>query len=172
MKRRISRCRFWLVAVFVNGGWDFIVPREGWRAWVADEGFDAVFASGVWTVPAAGVPGASLSVLEFDHAIAPGPQHDTTGTIPAGALVMGVTARVTAAISGPTGWSLGVQGAEGRYGRGLPVALNGTAPGGCASPLGYAAATPLVLTAEGGDFVGGTVRIAIHHLSLPIPAPA
>ncbi|SET83724.1 DUF2793 domain-containing protein [Oceanicella actignis] len=157
------------IAVFVNGGWDFVTPRTGWRAFVADEGLDAVFAWGVWSVPAAAAGGAQMSVLQFDHAIAPGGAQDTAGLIPAGAIVMGVTARVIGAIGGVTGWSLGVAGAPTRYGAGLPTALNAAAAAGCGGPLAYPQATPLRLTPEGGDFAGGQLRIAIHHLTLTVP---
>jgi hypothetical protein len=36
------------VALFADGAWSFFVPREGWRAWVADEAIFAVRRSGAW----------------------------------------------------------------------------------------------------------------------------
>jgi len=35
------------IAVFLNGGWDFAAPSEGWRAWVEDESVDVFHFSGV-----------------------------------------------------------------------------------------------------------------------------
>lgn len=161
------------MAAYVNGGWEFLSPRTGWRAWIEDEGAEAIFANGVWSVPAApGASGGGLTVLEFDHAVAPGGAQATAGAIPAGALVHGVTARVTSALGGVAGWSLGVADAPGRYGRGLPTGLNAVAPGPLGAPLAYPEATPLLLTPEGGSFAGGTVRIAVHYLTLPAPEAA
>ena len=36
------------LAIATDGGWRFVVPREGLRAWVASEGIDALFRSGGW----------------------------------------------------------------------------------------------------------------------------
>lgn len=161
------------IAAFLNGGWRFFQPRSGWRAFVEDEGSDAVFAAGVWTTQAgggSGGAGGALSVLEFDHALAPGGAQDTMGTIPAGAQVFGVTARVLETVTGAAGWSLGVGAAHQRYGSGLPTAAGAAVTGAVGAPLAYRTALPLRLTPEGGGFAEGRLRLAIHYLSLAAPA--
>lgn len=158
------------IAAWLNGGWRFFAPRPGWRAFVEDEGGDAVFASGVWQAAATGGGGgATLSELEFEHVIAPGSSDATAATIPAGAMVFAVTARVLEEIVGPTSWSLGVAGAPTRYGAGLSTGAGAVAEGASGAPLAYGAATPLRLGAEGADFVSGRVLIRVSHLAFPAP---
>lgn len=85
-------------------------------------------------------------------------------------MVWGVTGRVTEAIGGTlTGWSLGTGGSPARYGSGLGTALNSWAAGLTGQPLAYYAATDLVLTAEGGEFAGGKVALAVHLVEILPP---
>ena len=36
------------LAMFSIGGWRFVAPREGLRAWVSSQGVDALYRSGAW----------------------------------------------------------------------------------------------------------------------------
>lgn len=161
------------VAAFLNGGWEFLPPRAGWRAFIEDEARDAVFAAGVWSVPSGGGGGGSgggeVSLLEFDHALSGGGAQDTSGLIPAGSLVLGVTARVLGEISGVAGWSLGVPGAPMRYGTGYGTAAGLGLRCVTVAPLAYVADLPFRITPEGGDFTGGSLRLRIHRLALDPP---
>ncbi|HMR59622.1 MAG TPA: DUF2793 domain-containing protein, partial [Amaricoccus sp.] len=95
----------------------------------------------------------------------------TAVAIPAGAQVIGVTGRIVAGLSGAglTGWRIGVEGADNRYGSGLGVAQNSYLLGLSGAPVTYYAATPILLTAEGGAFAGGTIRLALHVVELEPP---
>lgn len=159
------------IAVYING-WDFIDPLPGWRAWVEDESIEVVFDSGVWTALIYTPPaiGGAVVVLSFTHAPT-GSVSDSPGMIPANALVFAVTARVKTALSGVTGWSLGVAGAPTRFGSGHGVAVNSVVRGPTTSPLAHPVATPLRLTAEGGSFSGGTVEFNIHYMTFAPPDP-
>jgi hypothetical protein len=110
-----------------------------------------------------------LRQVEIDHVITAGPTSETSAIIPDKAVVLGVTARVVADITGATSWSLGVTGSPDRYGSGFGVGANSYAHGVTGSPLTYFGATSLLLTSAGGDFTGGTVRIAVHFLELSPP---
>lgn len=162
-----------MVAVFLNGGWDFIAPWTGWKLWVAGESGYATFDGTDWRLisqPAG--PGGALTLLrqvEIDHAIAAGATSETSAFIPDKAIVLGVTARVIAEISGAASWSLGVSGSPDRYGSGIGVGLNSIVTGVTGSPLAYYGGSTLLLTGEGGDFDGGTVRIVVHYLELSPP---
>jgi hypothetical protein len=113
-----------------------------------------------------------VATLTFDHAVPAGGAHETAVTIPAQSCVVGVTGRVTDAITGDaTSWRLGVAGSDNRYGAGFGTGLNSFLRGLTGSPLTYYDETPLVLTPEGGDFAGGTVRLMVHLLQLDIPGP-
>lgn len=163
------------IAIFSNGGWVFVAPRAGWRAWIADAEAEAVFFAGTWQtgLVAASAGGATTrhEVIEFTHVIAAGSIDFTSVDMAAGALVYGVSGRVVADITGAgvTGWQLGVDGAEARYGQNLPLGSGGGFVGMSGRPYAYDAATALRLEATGGDFVGGTVKLVIHLLRMSAP---
>lgn len=163
------------VAVWSNGGWIHLVPRPGWRAWNEEQAAWQLFDGLGWISDATAVSpgGASLvaRIVEFDHVIAAGTTNATAGLIPAGAQVVGVSGRVTQTIvgSGTTGWRIGVPGSDNRYGSGLGTMQNAIASGLTGSPVTYYAATPLLLTAEGGAFVSGKLRLAVHLLEVRPP---
>ncbi|MGG7565657.1 DUF2793 domain-containing protein [Rhodovulum sp. DZ06] len=160
------------IAVFVNNGWDFVVPLVGWRIWVEDESIELVYYSGAWNELIVTQPAMTgiVQVLDFTHAPT-GAVSDTVGLIPADAVVFGVTARVTAAITGPTAWTLGVPGAESRFGTGHGVALNAVVNGPTTAPLAHTTPQPLRLTAEGDPFSGGQVAFKVHYMKLDVPDP-
>ena len=89
----------------------------------------------------------------------------------ANTLVYGVTGRVISGISGSlSAWRLGIAGVSpNRYGSGLGLGQGSFARGLTSSPLAYYTDTPLALTAEGGDFSGGSVRLAVHVGELTPP---
>jgi Protein of unknown function (DUF2793) len=163
------------IAVWSNGGWTYLAPRAGWRAWDEGRAAHQMFDGSAWVADALVVSphGAGLlwKVVEFDHAVTAGASNSTAVTIPNQAQVIGVSGRVVTALtgSGLTGWRIGVSGSDNRYGSGLGVALNSYLTGLSGAPVTYYADTPLVLTAEGGTFAGGTVRLALHYLQLIPP---
>jgi hypothetical protein len=112
----------------------------------------------------AAVPGPAIRSVTFDHVVAAGAASVTTEVIPQNAMVFAVTGRVASALSGTlTSWTLGVAGAEDRYGAGIGLAQGSWLVGVTGQPVTYYADTPLVLTATGGDFAGGTVRLVLHY---------
>ncbi|PTW49899.1 uncharacterized protein DUF2793 [Rhodovulum kholense] len=163
------------IAVQDNGGWVFVAPLPGWRAYVVDAGADMRWTGSAWAAIGAAVSasgaGIALRVLEFDHVLTPGGAQDTGVVIPSHATVFGVTGRVIEAISGTlSAWRLGADGSDNRFGAGLGLGLNSYVHGVLGSPLTGYAPMPLTLTPEGGDFSGGTVRLAVHFAELTIPA--
>lgn len=164
------------LAVFLNGGWEFITPWAGWRLWVASESGFAVHDGTNWRLIGQPVSqGGAMTALrhvEIDHAVAAGPASQTAAFIPDKAVVLGVTARVIAELGGAGAWSLGVSGSVDRYGSGIGVGLNAHVSGVTGSPIAYYGGSALLLTAEGGEFTGGTVRIAAHYLEISPPRAA
>lgn len=163
------------VAVRQNGGWVFLQPRAGWRAFVADEGETLLHDGAGWAAGAVAVSagGAAFAfhVREFDHPVAAGATSATAAELPANAVVFGVTARVVADIQGGlASWRLGVAGSDDRYGSGGGTGQGSFLRGITGSPLTYYAHTALLMTAEGGSFAGGgTVRFAVHYARLGLP---
>ncbi len=163
------------VAVRSNGGWVFLSPQRGWRARIADREADAIFDGSAWVSGALAISanGAATrhEVVEIDHVLSAGPTDTVPAALPAGTVVLGVTGRVTAAISGTlTGWRIGVAGSDNRYGSALGLAQGSFLRGLTASPQAYYSDTDLLLTGEGGDFAAGTIRLAVHLWRLNIPA--
>lgn len=78
---------------------------------------------------------------------------------------------MTGAISGTlTTWRLGVASSDNRYGGNLGWAQGAWVRGLTSTPQTYYSDTDLLLTGEGGDFAGGTVRLAVHLMNLTIPS--
>jgi hypothetical protein len=164
------------VALAVGGGWTFVDPWDGWRVWDAESGGCALWRGGAWHSGwLSGADGGAATVgrvIAFDHALAAGPSSDTVAAIPDKAVVLGVTGRVLVGVTGAAAWSLGVAGAPDRYGSGYGTTADAFAHGMTGQPQVYFGDTALVLTAEGGDFAGGLVRLAVHVLTLSPPDPA
>lgn len=163
------------IAVWSDGAWIMLTPQTGWRAF--DEGADefVYFNAAGWT----GEPGGSgptsahgaaitFHVLEGDHTFTSGATNETSFVIPDRAIVLGVTGRVLTSLSGASTWSVGVAADSGRYGSGIGASAGSTLLGP-SGPVTYWSDTPLLLTATGGDFTGGTARLAIHYVSLTGP---
>ena len=161
------------IAIWSNGGWVFVAPQTGWRAWVADQGKSAIYSGSDWVASAVAVsPNGAASVfdvVEFDHVFGAETVSTTSVQIPKYAMVHAVTGRVKTAITGTlTSFDVGVALSTNRYGGGLGLAAGSWLVGITGQPVTYYAAEPLVITANGGDFTGGELRLALHYY-LPTP---
>lgn len=163
------------VALWLNSGWEAITPSAGWRAWIVDEAAAAVFDGTDWVAgtSALSAGGAALTfrVVEADHAIGAGSESITDVLIPAGSIVFGVTGRVIGGIAGTaSAFRIGIGGeSTDRYGSGIGMGAGAWFRGVTGTPIAYYADTPLTITAEGGTFEGGTLRIAVHLAELGLP---
>lgn len=161
------------IAIFANGGWLFQDAKNGWRAWIEDEALSVQFDGSNW-VALDSLPdgGTQCRTVEFDHVVQSGASNQTLVEIPSHASVLGVSGRVVEAIStsGAPSWQIGVSGAENRYGDQYGLAKDAYALGMSGQPQTYYTDTPLVLTAQGGTFVSGIIRLRIHYVALTPPA--
>jgi hypothetical protein len=163
------------LAIRAGGGWVFVPPQPGWRAWIADRAAPALFDGAEWVAGAVAVSPhqsvGALQVAEFDHVLGAGASSTTTEVIPANAMVFAATARIVEALTGTlTSWKLGVAGATDRYGAGMGLAAGSWVSGITGQPVTYYADTPLLLSATGGDFSGGTLRVALHYFTATPPS--
>ena len=164
------------IAFFDNGGWRIAAPTAGGEAWILDEGQVVAHDGAGWTEAQGAFAfgsGCRFGVSVVDHVLSEGSISLTEPVIPAKSIVLGVTARVIAPLTGDglMSWRLGVPDAGGRYGAGYGLALNAYADGLTSAPLTYFDPTPLMLEAEGGAFAGGAVRLAAHFIALVPPRP-
>jgi hypothetical protein len=97
-----------------------------------------------------------------------GATRTATALIPANALVIGVTARVTTAITGATSFDVGDGTTANLFGDDVAVALD-TTSNNTIAPTRYATATNVVLTANGANFTAGAVRLTVHFITLVAP---
>jgi hypothetical protein len=112
-----------------------------------------------------------MLVKEIDHTIGAGATSALTLAIPGQAVVYGVTGRVLTDITGTlTGYAVGVASSNNRYGSGLSLASGSWMRGLTGTPLTYYSDEDLVLTAEGGDFATGDIRLAIHYAQFSLPS--
>ncbi|MTD99670.1 DUF2793 domain-containing protein [Paracoccus sp. YIM 132242] len=162
------------IAVGANGGWIFVSPSRGMRAFVADRGAEATFDGQSWFIGAAtlGVQGSGLAfgLAEGEVTVGAGAVFDTGIAIPAGAMVIGAVARVTQALTGSLQtWRLGTADSNNRFGQGLGKGAGSWARGMLGTPMTYYSGANLLMTGEGGAFTGGKVKLAVHWLELRLP---
>jgi len=92
--------------------------------------------------------------------------------IPSGAVVTGVTTRVTTAITGATTYQVGDGVDPNRWGDSLSPLLGQFSDGSDwtdQSIENFPAATDVVLTAVGGNFTAGSVRVSVHYMLATAP---
>ena len=131
-------------------------------------GFPAAKLSEVPCAPSAHEADISFGVIEEEIPLT-GASTNSTIQIPARAIVFGVTERVTLAVTGAPGFSVGVSGTPAQFGgTGLSVSLGSTNVG-VIGPTAFYSATNIVITADSGSFTGGKVRIAIHYMLCGAP---
>lgn len=162
------------IAIGANGGWVFVNPQRGQRAFVLDRGAQAVWTGTGWSEGALtlGAFGAGLraGITEGEVAVTAGTGFWTGIFIPANTMVIGVTARVTQAITGTmTSWTLGMSGSANRFGSGLGLEKNSWGQGLLSAPMSFYTAQNLRVNATGGAFEAGRIRLCIHWLELSLP---
>ncbi len=163
------------IAIAANGGWVFAEARQGRRAWVADRGVQAVHDGQTWVAGALslGGHGSGLIAAQASHEItlSPGASFESGLILPASAMVIGVVARVTSEITGTlSSWRMGTAGAENRFGEGLGKGQGSWARGILSQPMTYWEPAAVRLTAVGGNFAGGKLRLVAHWLELRLPS--
>lgn len=162
------------IAVGSGGGWVFVTPSAGLRARVIASGGEAVHSGKDWvegalTLAPSGT-GMIAAMAEMEVTVTSGSGVTTPLVIPGGSMVIGTTARVTQAITGTaTSWTLGTSGALTRFGSGLGKSVGSWGRGLLGAPLTYYDPLPLIITATGGSFTAGKVRLAVHWWELRLP---
>jgi hypothetical protein len=93
---------------------------------------------------------------------------DSTITIPDRAIVLCVSTRTVTAVTGAASYDCGIAGEPSKFGDSLGIAA-GSTNSGVIGPQAFYAPTPIRLTANGGSFTGGAVRIAAQYLLPRVP---
>ena len=115
--------------------------------------------------------GAGLSLVTMDEELTlTGASVTSTIAFPNQCVIVGASVRVTQAVRGAKSFSVGDGTSSTRYGSALGI-TRGSTNQGTVMPTGNYTSTPVIVTAAGGSFTGGTVRVAIHYM-LITPATA
>jgi hypothetical protein len=113
-----------------------------------------------------------LLQMKSAHALIDLSSPSAPGLIPAGAIPVGVTARVTTTITGVTGWDLGTSADPDRWGAALALPVDTTSDGADWTDPAvemFTAATDVEIAPVGGAFTAGFVRVIVHYLQATPP---
>jgi hypothetical protein len=161
------------VALFSGGGWVRLTPVSGLKAWVKAERLTVTYEDGVWrdgVALTANGGRVTLRAKEEELTLA-GAFVETADAafIPDRAIVLGVASRTTLAVTGATSYGVGTAANATQFGDLLGVALASTNVG-VIGPAGIYADTKLRVTANGGAFTAGKVRLVVYFLEMSAPS--
>jgi hypothetical protein len=126
---------------------------------IIDQGFMPALAN-----IAAAAHGANIQIGVLETLVTlSGSSTNASLQIPANCIVLSVGARVVTAITGATSYEVGVAGNLSQFGSLLSTSA-GSTNYGLIGPTAFYSATTLTITAAGGSFAGGQVRLSISYL--------
>ncbi len=161
------------IACYSGGGWLRVVPVPGCKAWLRDERLTLTYEDGVWRdgVALTAHGGRVTLRAKEEEVTLTGASVDTAdgAFIPTRAIALAVASRTTEAIAGATSYGVGVAGNTAKFGDLLGVA-EGSSNIGVIGPEGVYADTPVRVTANGGNFTAGKVRLIAYFLEMSAPA--
>jgi hypothetical protein len=160
------------IAAYSGGGWLRIAPVSGLKAWVKAERLTVTYEDGVWRdgVALTAHGGRVTLRAKEEELTLTGAYVETADAafIPDRAIVLGVAARTTLAITGATSYGVGVAANATQFGNLLSIAL-GASNVGVIGPAGFYADTKVRVTANGGGFTAGKVRLVVYFLEMSAP---
>jgi Major tropism determinant N-terminal domain len=145
----------------VNQAYGFIglESNETGHWTVIDQGFMPALAN-----IAAAAHGATIQAQVIEQTVnLSGASVTASVPIPADCIVLAVGALVTTAITGATSYEVGVSGNLSQFGSALAIAA-GSSNFGLIGPTAFYNNTSLIITAAGGSFTAGQVRLSISIL--------
>jgi hypothetical protein len=159
------------IAVY-DSGWSRLVPAPGFKAWVRAERLTLTYDDGVWRdgIALTGHGGRVTLRAKEEEVPLTGAFVETADAafIPNRAIVLGVASRTTLAITGATSYGVGISGDTGKFGN-----LLGIAPGstniGVIGPTAFYSDTKVRVTANGGNFTAGKVRLIAYFIEMTAP---
>ncbi|MTI43707.1 uncharacterized protein DUF2793 [Roseibium hamelinense] len=172
------------VAVFQNAAWVFIAPFDGLTVFDSQLGLQRVYSGGAWQTlgGAAGEAGADSllaqsafgakswhKVIDAELSGLSGAFGETAAIIPSRAIVLCVSSRTVDTVTGAVSYDCGIDGEPAKFGGSLGSAA-GSSNLGVIGPTAFYSPAAIRLTANGGSFTGGTVRLAVHCFLPEAPA--
>lgn len=157
------------LALHTGEGWSFLTPRAGWRAYVAAERVTLIHTGTGWSDLMAGTPSGGAVALRATEVEVPlaGASVSTGLVIPSRTICLAVASRTVNAVTGASAYSVGIAGETAKFGGSLGAAA-GSSNVGVIGPQGFYADTPILVSAQGGSFTGGQVRLALFTLAFAL----
>jgi hypothetical protein len=167
------------VASFTGAQGELVVDTTNNRVVVQDGatagGFPAAKLSDTGLVAATHGSNVQLGVIE-DLITCSGASSVSTAAIPNRAIVLAVSIYVVTAITGASSFNVdattsasgGSGTTAGQFGSSLGIAA-GSSNSGVVGPTAWYATSTIKLTAQGSNFTGGTVRVAIQYILCGAP---
>jgi Major tropism determinant N-terminal domain len=149
------------ISAVVNEAYGYIeIESNGVGAWtITGQGFMPATVN-----LAAAAHGASIQMQVLEQTVPlSGASTNASVPIPANCIVLAVGARVLTAITGATSYEIGVSGNLSQFGSLLSVPA-GSSNFGLIGPTAFYTNTTIIITAAGGSFTGGQVRLSISIL--------
>lgn len=162
------------VAFYSGSAWLFLSPSEGWVGYDQTTNEIIYYNSTSWlafsqSAVSSGANGASHQFYTTEELLTlSGASVTSTFTFPNQCIIYGVSARVVTDITGASSYDIGDGSTVDRFGGSLSLPAGSTNQG-TTGPSGNYASTNVVLTANGSNFTGGSVRIAAHYSVLNTP---
>lgn len=159
------------LATVIGGGYADIYPGVGGTIHLygsSGSGYIGVSGTSVPTLSQVSPNGAARQFVQVTTTLSglSGASVTTVGLIPAKVVLRGAVARVTTAITGAASFEIGDGTDVDRYGTAVAIALGTTTSSSnfTADPESYSSsAREITLTANGGNFTGGAVRLVVWY---------
>lgn len=160
------------LAAFVGGAWLRLTRKSGMKAWVKAERLTVTCEDGIWRdgVALTAHGGRVTLRAKEEELTLTGAFVETADAafIPDRAIVLGVAARTTLAVTGASSYDVGIAGEEDKFGGLLGIALGSTNVGAI-GPVAFYADTRVRVTANGSNFTGGKVRVVAYFVEMAAP---
>ena len=147
-------------SVVVNQAFGFVGLNSSGAHWtIIDQGFMPATLN-----LAAAAHGANVQMQIIEQTVTlSGGSTNASVPIPGNCIVLAVGARVLTAITGATSYEVGVSGNLSQFGSLLSVPA-GSSNFGLIGPTAFYTNTTIIITAAGGSFTGGQVRLSMSIL--------
>jgi hypothetical protein len=160
------------IVLYSGGAWVRITPVPGMKAWIRAERLTVTYEDGLWRdgIALTAHGGRVTLRAKEEELILGGTFTETTDAafIPDRAIVLGVASRTTLLITGATSYGVGVSGNSTQFGNLLGIAL-GSTNNGVIGPSAFYTNTRVRVTANGGNFTAGRVRLIVYFLEMSVP---
>jgi hypothetical protein len=129
---------------------------------------DQALGASVQQQVAQGANGAAIQFQVIEQIVTlSGVSTTASVPVPANCIVLACGMRVLSAVTGAPSFGVGVSGSPTQFGGSLAISA-GSTNYGIVGPYGCYSATNLIVTATSGAFTGGTLRLSLKIMLLPV----